>query len=59
MVLEVTRSLTRSSSALVILNVMVLPLMVHIPRIVPIAPCESVLLMNPWGRKWAMKPPSR
>ena len=55
MVLEVTLLFTRSSSALVIFNVMVLPLMAQVPRIVPVTPWERVLLMNPWGRKCAMK----
>ena len=34
--------------------------MAHVPRIVPVTPWESVLLMNPWGRNWATKlpPPS-
>ncbi len=58
MVLEVTLFFTRSSSALVIFNVMVLPLMAHVPRIVPVTPWESVLLMKPWRRNWAMKLPS-
>ena len=58
MVLEVTLLFTRSSSALVIFNVMVLPLMAQVPRIVPVTPWESVLLMNPWGRNCAMKLPS-
>ena len=57
MVLEVTLLFTRSSSALVIFNVMVLPLMAHVPRIVPVTPWESVLLMNPWGRNCATKVP--
>src|SRR4029077_17799736 len=57
MVLEVTLLFTRSSSALVIFNVMVLPLMAQVPRIVPVTPWESVLLMNPWGRNCAMKLP--
>ena len=57
MVLEATLLLTRSSSALVIFNVMVLPLMAQVPRIVPVTPWESVLLMNPWGRNCAMKLP--
>ena len=55
MVLEVTLLFTRSSSALVIFNVMVLPLTAQVPRIVPVTPWESVLLMNPWGRNCAMK----
>ncbi len=58
MVPEVTLFVTRSSSALVIFNVMVLPLMAHVPRIVPVTPWERVLLMNPRGRDWAMKLPS-
>ena len=58
MVLEVTLFFTRSSSALVMFNVMVLPLMAHVPRIVPMTPWESVLLMKPWGCNWAMKLPS-
>jgi hypothetical protein len=29
--------------------VMVLPLTAQVPRIVPVTPWESVLLMNPWG----------
>ena len=57
MVLEVTLLFTRSSSALVIFNVMVLPLTAQVPRIVPVTPWESVLLMNPWGRNCAMKLP--
>ena len=57
MVLEVTLLFTRSSSALVIFNVIVLPLMAQVPRIVPVTPWESVLLMNPWGRNCAMKLP--
>ena len=58
MVLEVTLLFTRSSSALVIFNVMVLPLMAQVPRIVPVTPWESVLLMNPRGRNCATKLPS-
>ena len=58
MVLEVTLFFSRSSSALVIFKVMVLPLMVHVPRIVPVTPWERVLLMKPWGRNWATKLPS-
>jgi len=58
MVLEVALFLTRSSSAAVILSVMSLPWSVQVPRIVPVVPWESVLLINPWGRNWATKLPS-
>src|SRR5437868_1302379 len=57
MVLEVTLLFTRSSSALVIFNVMVLPLMARVQRIGPVTPWGSVLLMSPWGRNCAMKLP--
>lgn len=39
-------------------QMMVLPLIAHEPRIVPVTPWESVSLMNPWGRNSAMKLPS-
>ena len=37
---------TRSSSALVMLNVIDLPLIAQVPPIVPVTPLPSVLLMN-------------
>ena len=63
MVLEVTLLFTRSSSALVIFSVMVLPLMAQVPRGIVLGDAlESVLLMNPWewgygncAMKWAVR----
>ena len=37
----------RASSALLMFNVITFPLMVQVPRTVPVAPWPSVLLMNP------------
>ena len=48
---------TRSSSALVMLNVIDLPLIAQVPPIVPVTPWPSVLLMKPTGRTWATKLP--
>jgi hypothetical protein len=47
----------RSSSALVMLNVIDLPLIAQVPPIVPVTPWPSVLLMKPTGRTWATKLP--
>ena len=57
-VLDVAPFAARASSALVIVNVMTLPAMAQVPRIVPATPCESVLLMKPRSRSWARNPPS-
>jgi hypothetical protein len=38
---------TRSSSALLMVSVIDFPLITHVPRIVPVTPCPSVLLMKP------------
>ena len=48
---------TRSSSALAMFNVIDLPLIAQVPRIVPVTPWPSVLLINPCGRKWDTKSP--
>ena len=48
---------TRSSSALVMLNVIDLPLIAQVPPIVPVTTWPSVLLMKPTGRTWATKLP--
>ena len=48
---------TRSSSALVMLNVIDLALIDQVPPIVPVTPWPSVLLMKPTGRTWATKLP--
>ena len=48
---------TRSSSALVMLKVIDLPLIAQVPPIVPVTPWPSVLLMKPTGRTWATKLP--
>jgi hypothetical protein len=48
---------TRSSSALVMLNVIDFPLIAQVPPIVPVTPWPSVLLMKPTGRTWATKLP--
>jgi len=48
---------TRSSSAVVMLNVIDLPLIAQVPPIVPVTPWPSVLLMKPTGRTWATKLP--
>ena len=48
---------TRSSSALVMLNVIDLPLIAQVPPIVPVTPWPNVLLMKPTGRTWATKLP--
>ena len=48
---------TRSSSALVMLNVIDLPLIAQVPPIVPVTAWPSVLLMKPTGRTWATKLP--
>lgn len=49
-VLVVARFKTRSSCALLMFNVIDLPVIAHVPRIVPVTPWPSVLLMNPRGR---------
>ena len=50
---------TRSSSALVMLNVIDLPLIAQVPPIVPVKPWPwpNVLLIKPTGRTWATKLP--
>ena len=48
---------TRSSSALVMLNVIDLPLIAQVPPIVPVTAWPSVVLMKPTGRTWATKLP--
>ena len=48
---------TRSSSAVVMLNVIDLPLIAQVPPIVPVTAWPSVLLMKPTGRTWATKLP--
>ena len=48
---------TRSSSALVMLNVIDLPLIAQVPPIVPVTPWPSVSLMKPSGRTWDTKLP--
>ena len=48
---------TRSSSALVMLNVIDLPLIAQVPPIVPVTPWPSVLLMKPSGRTCDTKLP--
>jgi hypothetical protein len=35
-----------------------LPMIIHVPRIVPVMPCPRVLLMKPRGRTWETNLPS-
>src|SRR5262249_29857258 len=49
---------TVSFSAESMCKLTILPVITHVPRIVPVMPCPRVLLMKPCGRTWETNLPS-